>query len=632
VDKALKGLGRWLGATWAWSKALMGRMFLVVALALAVLLLAADRLFASGWPHWLAATLPRGIRSTTTPGALPAVFPLAAFIVIVLVAYSVYVWLPWLGWLVPVTAAAASIMIVVDLPDALNHRQAVPVDLWVRLPAAALLTILFAKFLLLHRHAVGAYARERAAPPSYLLLPTQQEDLDELRSLITDVNYDRVLPIQGRQGEGKSFLIRELEREWDGRRGTPVVVIVDVWQQQKEADLQAAILEALLSHRAYMARLTWLRVPAIFLLERWIAALREARSNLELGLRNSKANFELRFDVPGIQWQRHLERITAHRGRLPGGAVVVLDELDRATPAVTQAALTLARRSVGIPGVTAVIPYVRAQIRYKVFNPLQTVLPDLESSMDAVLYDDRFGRRQDDDPDSTRPDTILAFWDDLRRKFWMDQQGRDWSASAENAEDQPTARESSQERRANSPSRDRQDPSVVLTAGFLGKPPAGDNALAMALRFGVFADAQEPHRERLQRLFEEKYLSAAGITVRPPGPRDLAAMVTTHFPALARMVCKLLSRSWSRAKPKPQALDAVAPAVQRGLENWLESKPTLVRPPIRALLGVLHDNLGRAVSLAEERGKSLSAQEVATLAAAAYDTAALVYGAAGGLP
>jgi hypothetical protein len=380
-----------------------------------------------------------------------------------------------------------------------------------------------------------------------------------------------------------------------------------VWQQQKEADLQAAILEELLSHRAYMTRLRWLRVPAIFLLERWVAALREARSSLELGTRNSKADFELRFDIPGIQWQRHLERITAHRTAGGTSVVVVLDELDRATPAVTQAALTLARRSVGIPGVTAVIPYVRSQIRYKVFNPLQTVLPDLESSMDAVLYDDCFGRSPDDDPDGTYPATILQFWDDLRAKFQMSQP----DGAQPVGKDRPTAR------------------------GFLGKPPSGDHALAMVLRFGIFGNASRQGRERLQRLFEEKYLSPAGITVRPPGPKDLAVMVTTHFPALVRMVSRLLPPPLPGQQPEPSDMRN---AVQSGLENWLKKKPKLIKPPIRALLGVLHDNVTRAVSLAEDKGvslaedkdRALSPQDVATLIVAAYDAAALVYGTGGG--
>ncbi len=626
MTAASRGVRAVQGLAWR-----LRQLLVVAALALALLMLTADRLCASGWPPWLADHLPSGILSMTPPGALPGVYPLAALVLIVIVAYSAYLWLPWLAWLVPVLAAAASIMLVVDLPDALNHSKTATVDLWARIPAALILAMLFAKILLLHRHATWAHARGRAAQPPYRLLPCQQDDVDKLRRLIRDANYDRVLPIQGRQGEGKSFLVQQLKQEWDLDPAAPAVVVVDVWQQQKEADLQAAIFESLLSHPTYMAHLNWLRVPAIFLLERWVTALREARSSLALGPRNSRANFELRFDIPSIQWQRHLERIIAHSKAARGGTVVVLDELDRAAPAVTQAALTLARRSVAISNVTVIIPYVHAQVRYKVFNPMQTVLPDLASSMDAVLYDDRFGRQVAGDVDTGSAETVLEFWDDLRSKFSVERRNLSSSSSDDSGEHQLAAPEGAQKSAANVFSRrNREDQPLAHLDGFLGKPPVGADALAMALRFGVFAAAPWPRRERLQRLFEEKYLSPAGIIVRPPGPKDLAAMVTTHFPSLARLACALLSPAPATDQPAQANLSTVGDAVQQGLGNWLTMKDKLVRPPIRALLGILHENLSMANSLAEERHVSLSPQQVATIVLAAYDAASLAYGAGGG--
>jgi hypothetical protein len=551
------------------------------------------------------------MRSSSTPGALPGLFPLAALTLTVAVAYSTYAWLPSLGWLIPTTAGAASVLLVIDLPNALNHSKAVPINLWARLPVAVLLAILFAKLLLLHRHATREYAHRPPRTSSPPLLPSQQEYLDEIRNLVIDRGSDRVLPLEGRQGEGKSFLIQRLKDIWDGRQGTPAVVIVDVWRQQKESDLQAAILEALFSHRAYLARLGWLQVPASFLLARWISALREATSNLEFGLKSSKAKLELKLDIPGIRWQTHFERITTRRAWRGGDTVVVLDELDRATPAVTQAALTLARRSVGVRGVTVVIPYIRSHIRYKAFNPLQPALPDLQSSMDAILYEERFSSRSGNDQYNS-PDTILDFWESLRRKFWENQE-EILAAVDVNSQNQSTVLDDARDRSTDNAG--RRDLSAARMAGFLGRPPDGEQALAMALRFGVFADVSAPARERLQGRFEEKYLSAEGLTLRSPDPRDVAAMVTTHFHTLVRKVGQLL----------PQPSTSIGPAVQRGLENWLNRNPKLTGPPIRALAGAINRNLEEALSMARNRGVLLSPQDIATLIVAAYDAAGLVY-------
>jgi hypothetical protein len=67
--------------------------------------------------------------------------------------------------------------------------------------------------------------------------------------------------------------------------------------------------------------------------------------------------------------------------------VIVLDEIDRATPRVAQSAMTFALRSLDMPGVVVVLSYVDEIIRYKVFNPLVKSLPDLASTMEPVIFD-----------------------------------------------------------------------------------------------------------------------------------------------------------------------------------------------------------------------------------------------------
>ena len=560
----------------AWLRALPMRVLLLAALATVVLLLAADRSLVPGWILSLTAGLLTTMRWKAH--ALPGLFPLLALALIVFIANPIYAWLWPLGWLIPTAAVAAAILLVTDLPKALNHAEAVPLGLWARLPAVAFLAILLAKLLLLHRHATRGHARAGEEPPP--LLPSQEEDLEELGRLITDQHLGRVLPLEGRLGEGKSFLVQWLKHDWDGQRSKPVVVVVDVWQQQTESDLQAAILEELFIHPAYLARLGWLHVPASFLFARWIAALRGLRSSIELRLRESKAGIEFDFDIPGLRWQSHFERVTARMVRSGRSTVIVLDEIDRATPAVTQAALTLARRSVDVPGVTVLIPYIRSLIRYKAFNPLQPVLPDLSSSMDAILYEERFAVQSSRALGGDPTDPILKTWEDLR--------------------DRPIARE----------------------AGFLSDTSAGE-PLTLALRLGVFANAQGPLRERLQERFEEKYLGAAALELHPLKPKDLAAMVA-HFNSLRRKVDQLVS-------PQPNGWDtAVRHAIEEGLKNWQKGHPELIGPPLRVLEGALYRILQEAAFAA--RGRQLVPEDVAALAVAAYDAAGLVHGSTGRSP
>jgi KAP family P-loop domain len=547
---------------------------LLAALAAVLLLLATDRSLIPGWLHWLSAGLVTTARSKTLAMTLTGIFPLVALGLVVLVANPVYTWLPPLGWLIPPLAAAAAILLVIDLPKDLNHAHSVPLDLWVRVPVAVFLAILLAKVLLLHRHATRARSQESNKPPP--LLPSQEKALTELGKLITDQYLGRVLPLEGRLGEGKSFLVRRLRYDWSGERDRPVVVVVDVWQQQTETDLQAAILEALYCHPAYLARLGWLQAPATFLFARWIAAVRGWNSTLELRVRQSKVGLQVDLDIPGLRWQSHFERATARMVRAGRSTVMVLDEIDRATPSVTQAALTLARRSVDVPGVTVLIPYIRSLIRYKAFNPLQPTLPDLSSSMDAILYEERFAARSANALGGDPMDPIRKALDDLRSQT-TDQAG-------------DTA------------------------------PTAPGDQLTQSLRLGVFANAEGLFRERLQERFEEKYLGAAALQLHPPDARDMADMVV-NFGGLRRQVDALLS---------PQAdgwEESFRGAVQGGLSTWQDSHGELVGPPLRVLEGALYRILQQAVFMA--RGRQLAPEDIATLAVAAYDAAGLVHGSTG---
>jgi hypothetical protein len=564
------------GRRLAWLQVQAIRVLLLAALAAVILLLAADRSLAPALLHWVSAGRITTAQSKALATAVTGGFPLLALGLTVLIANLVYTRLPSLGWLIPALAAAAAILLVIDVPRALNHARAVPLDLWARVPVAAFLAILLLKLLLLHRHATRGRSLAISEPPR--LLPSQEQALTELGNLITDQYLGRVLPLEGRLGEGKSFLVQRLRYEWNGDRSKPVVVVVDVWQQQTEYDLQAAILEALYCHPAYVARLGWLQVPVTFCFARWIAAARGLRSSLELRLRQSKVGLQVDLEIPGLRWQSHFERATARMTRAGRSTVVVLDEIDRATPPVTQAALTLARRSVDVPGVTVLIPYIRPLIRYKAFNPLQPTLPDLSSSMDAILYEERFAARSVSALGGDPMDPILKSWDDLRKTV-PDQNG---------------------------------DPSAAT--------PPGEQ-LTQSLRLGVFANAEGLFRERLQERFEEKYLGATALQLHPPQAWDLAEVVV-GFRSLQRQVRELVaaqSDGWETS---------FRSAVQDGLGRWQADHRELIGPPLRVLEGALYRILQQAVVTAG--GRKLAPEDIATLAVAAYDAAGLVHGSTGG--
>lgn len=72
--------------------------------------------------------------------------------------------------------------------------------------------------------------------------------------------------------------------------------------------------------------------------------------------------------------------------RSRGHAVLVLDEIDRASPLAAQTALTLLRRSLDLPNIAVVVPYVEEVLLGKAFSPRTALLPDLEALLHASLF------------------------------------------------------------------------------------------------------------------------------------------------------------------------------------------------------------------------------------------------------
>jgi KAP family P-loop domain len=204
--------------------------------------------------------------------------------------------------------------------------------------------------------------------------------------------------LEGRWGAGKSLVVQYLQDHFNSSRGSNrqppaprpwdqvAFVHIDVWREQSEADLHLEIIENIFSEpkvlrtgfRYYpISRIFWRQVGEMF--SRLFSA----------GVKLKRESFEAQLSVPRsalpMMAQNDFERVVGglrHNGLL---TVVILDELDRAIPAVTQAALALAQRALHLPGVLVVMPFVRSQFRQKVFNPMLAHSPDLYSTFMAQV-------------------------------------------------------------------------------------------------------------------------------------------------------------------------------------------------------------------------------------------------------
>lgn len=225
------------------------------------------------------------------------------------------------------------------------------------------------------------------------LLSNQRLRLDELLRTIEDQKHDKsptLVALQGDWGSGKSTIVRALRRrleEWERDRrekgNRPVVVYVDIWRHSTEPDLHLALLEELLSHPRVPVPPAFFRYPLSLLP---VIGLRNVTKIFDRG-QFEVSGFRASLTLPALLWQKTLERIVAQVVRRHGAIVWILDEIDRCTPEMAQAAIALTRRALSLPGTVIVLPYVREQLRYKVFNPLISGRSDLASTMRALVWE-----------------------------------------------------------------------------------------------------------------------------------------------------------------------------------------------------------------------------------------------------
>lgn len=169
-----------------------------------------------------------------------------------------------------------------------------------------------------------------------------------------------------------------------------IYLSINAWQYATEEDLHWGLLETLLSHplvptpqRFFGFKTTnFFRYPLITLP---VYAMRSISQAFERGRVSLPGGMTVSVALSGMLWQRYIDYLTEMLVEEDCQVVWCLDEIDRSSPEMAQATITLIRRFLNQPGTVVIVPYVAQQLRFKVFNPLMAVRPDLQSNMLAVL-------------------------------------------------------------------------------------------------------------------------------------------------------------------------------------------------------------------------------------------------------
>ncbi|HVM14253.1 MAG TPA: P-loop NTPase fold protein [Egibacteraceae bacterium] len=424
-----------------------------------------------------------------------------------------------------------------------------------RRPVGFLLSLLVAaillKLVLLRRYAIAARSRHGSLA-ELDLLPTQGKDLARLGAAILAQPRDepaRLIRLEGRWGDGKSFVLRRLETHLQEHNpGGQAVVVVDVWKHEAEPSLHLAIFEELLATPCYLRWGGWLQYPVLLIPGRYLSS-----ALMKLSLKLRAATFDLPVGMPALPWQRHLERVVARHRRRGQVTVIVLDEIDRAAPLMAQTAITLALRSLDVSGAVVVMSYVEPVLRYKAFNPsVQPSLPDLGSTMEALLFVAQFDRARPALERDHESRSLEAWW-----------------------------------------------PSPLMTDSQSEKRPPYPAPVEVRLRRG-FEGTSTDARLRLQLHFDERFLGRSGIKLRPLTIKDAAALPFV-FESLRELACLVAGVQYPGFKQsRTQAEQNVIKVVEVALEALLQREPFLVdSPPVRAFESVLMSILAQTRSLLE---------------------------------
>lgn len=225
-------------------------------------------------------------------------------------------------------------------------------------------------------------------------------------------------------------------------------------------------------------------------------------------------------------------------------------------------------------------------MRYKAFNPLADCLPNLGSTMQALIFATGPDRGRDNQPggpldSANKPEGAGG---SLRR----------W-ASWQKAEELQLA-----DKRGNS--------TVVVSNGNGDEPPASQDRqhrLCEALRL-AYAGASPHDRRVLQRHFAQRFLGSRPIELQRLGDHDVAKMLV-RFDTLSYLVRDIVG---------PGNEDQAVTAAEQALTTWKGwHTPTPEVASIRELEGELFHRLS-SVTI-----RPVSPEFVAAVVVAAYDAA-----------
>jgi len=341
-----------------------------------------------------------------------------------------------------------------------------------------------------------------------------------------------------------SVLGDELARRRSGGSKRPEKVIfvkTDGWRFTTEAELHWGLLEALLTHPDVPPRFRFLirttnlfRYPFVVLP---VYVIRACQCIFSRGQVTLPGGAGFTFAMSGMLWQGQLEA-AIDKIRDDGGIVVwCLDEIDRSSSEMAQAAITMVRRYLSFPGVITIVPYVKNQLHYKVFNPLQPTRPDLEATIFSVLSAD-WMQKGFDSPAVASPAEQLGL-----------NPGKIPAATGEGvlSNDFASALETFSMRGLLP--RDLESISPELLAVISATEPSGSiQRLLKAHLIRYYLDRNPAEFQELQFLFEEKYLRQAHITLKRMQPADVGAMLR-QFDELRLPIERLIRRKLNPQSP-----------------------------------------------------------------------------------
>ncbi len=333
-------------------------------------------------------------RVTQQLSGLP--FASLALLIAVVAAELAIPRLPRLGAIATgTTAAIALVALLVRLSESIESLEVGTVaqtlaDSGVAKWAVLLLSVVgFATYLVLLTSFASDKTRSKRRQPTRPFDPLPSQDafvhaaLERCRE--QETAGFKLIPITGRWGDGKSYLVSLLETEL--RRQSIDSIRVNVWQSETDLRFYQSLLRDVYGTDTFTRKFGWLRKPIGVALS---SVMRWKPTNLKFGVFSSSAEITMRHEPPALPYAQALKRDlqARYRSDRPTLAIIV-DEIDRATPIAAQTALTVLRRAFDEPGVVVVLAYAEAHVHFNCFNPARGMLDDIRGSMMSVIDQER---------------------------------------------------------------------------------------------------------------------------------------------------------------------------------------------------------------------------------------------------